>query len=75
MHDISIKYLEIDPNIRFGKPVIIGTRICVADILEMLATGMTFKDINDDFPQIDDEKIKACLKYAAHRESIWALAI
>jgi uncharacterized protein (DUF433 family) len=68
-------YLEIDPNFRFGKPVIIGTRICVTDILEMLANGMTFRDIIDDFPKLDEDKIRACLKYAAHRESIWALAI
>lgn len=32
---LSIEYLAIDPEIRFGKPHIIGTRITVEDIAVM----------------------------------------
>ena len=39
------KYIEINPNIRFGKPVIIGTRITVSDILQWLASGMSNEEI------------------------------
>ncbi|MCC6279990.1 MAG: DUF433 domain-containing protein, partial [Saprospiraceae bacterium] len=35
-------YININPNIRFGKPCISGTRIAVQDILEWLASGMSF---------------------------------
>lgn len=69
------KYIEIDSNVRFGKPVILGTRISVADILEMLANGMTFKEIIEDFPQINETQILACLKYASDKERKLAVAV
>jgi len=62
------QFIEINPNIRFGKPCIKGTRITVQDILEMLAGGMSFEDILIDFPQLDMEKIRAALAFAASRE-------
>jgi len=47
--------ISIDPNIRFGKPVITGTRISVFDILGWLASGMTPEEIIKDFPQLSRE--------------------
>jgi len=37
---ILSKYIEINANKRFGKPILIGTRISVADVLNWLANGM-----------------------------------
>ena len=62
------KYISIDPNIRFGKPCITGTRISVYDVLSWLANGMTTKEIQEDFPELSNEQIQACLAYAADRE-------
>ena len=45
-----IKHIVIDPDIRFGKPCIKGTRIAVVDILQWLASGMTITEILEDFP-------------------------
>ncbi|GGF38580.1 DUF433 domain-containing protein [Echinicola rosea] len=61
-------YITIDPNIRFGKPVIKGSRIAVYDVLSWLANGMTYEEIMEDFPEISKEHIQACLAYAADRE-------
>ena len=61
-------YIIIDPNIRSGKPIIRGMRITVYDILEMLSDGMQFSEVMDDFPQINEEDIYACLAYAADKE-------
>uniref|UniRef100_UPI0037432C73 DUF433 domain-containing protein n=1 Tax=Echinicola shivajiensis TaxID=1035916 RepID=UPI0037432C73 len=61
-------YITIDPNIRFGKPVIKGSRIAVYDVLSWLANGMTYDEILEDFPEIKKEQIQACLAYAADRE-------
>jgi uncharacterized protein (DUF433 family) len=60
--------IEIVPGKRFGKPCITGTRISVYDVLNWLANGMTSKDIIKDFPELDEEKINACLAYAADLE-------
>lgn len=62
------KYIEINAELRFGKPIIIGTRISVYDILNWLANGMTFEEIIHDFPELTDEHIKAALAYAADKE-------
>lgn len=62
--------ISIDPDIRFGKPVIAGTRICVSDILSWLSTGMSFEDIIEDFPELKNEHILAALAFAANRENI-----
>jgi len=62
--------ITIDPNIRFGKPCIKGTRISVYDVLNWLANGMTHEAIHDDFPDVTEESIRACLQYAADRERI-----
>lgn len=62
--------ITIDPEIRFGKPCIKGTRIAVADILGWLAAGMSYEEIIEDFPQINREHILAVLAFAAERENI-----
>lgn len=56
--------ISIDPNIRFGKPVITGTRISVFDILGWLASGMTIEEIIIDFPQLSKEQILACTTFS-----------
>ncbi|MCW7553239.1 DUF433 domain-containing protein [Endozoicomonas gorgoniicola] len=58
-------YIEIDPGKRFGKPCIKGTRIAVADVLEMLASGMSEKEILQDHPNLSKEQIRAALLYAS----------
>lgn len=62
------KHISIDANIRFGRPIITGTRISVYDVLSWFANGMTFSDIIEDFPELTEEQIKACLAYAADKE-------
>ena len=63
-----IDKITIDPNIRFGKPCIKGTRITVYDVLGWLASGMTYDQIIQDYPELSLEDIKACLAFAADRE-------
>ena len=64
------QYISINPDIRFGKPCITGTRIAVGDILSWLASDMTFKEILDDYPSLKKEHIKAALMFAANREAM-----
>ena len=62
-------YISIDPNIRFGKPCIKGTRIAVVDILQWLASGMTNAEILEDYPHLQENHILAALAFAANREA------
>jgi uncharacterized protein (DUF433 family) len=54
--------ITINPNIRFGKPCIIGTRIAVQDILGWLAAGMNVQEICEDFPELTEASIQAALE-------------
>jgi uncharacterized protein (DUF433 family) len=67
-------YIEINSEKRFGKPIIKGTRISVADVLNWLANGMTHNEIIHDFPELDEQKISACLYFAASREGHLGIA-
>ncbi len=60
--------IVIDANIRFGRPCIKGTRISVSDVLGWLAIGMSYEEIINDFPELKQEHIRACLQYAADKE-------
>ena len=56
-------YIEVNPDVRFGKPVLKGTRITVYDVLQWFASGMNHAQIIDDFPQLNEDHILACLNY------------
>jgi uncharacterized protein (DUF433 family) len=60
--------ITIEPGKRSGKPCIRGLRITVTDVLEYLASGMSFDEILSDFPDLTAEDIRACLAFAADRE-------
>ena len=48
------KYIIIDPNIRFGKPTIKGTRITVYDVLNWFSQGMSMEEVLSDFPELTE---------------------
>ncbi len=54
-----------DPNILNSKPVIKGTRISVALILQNIASGMSKEDILRGYPTITREGLDAALDFAA----------
>ena len=60
--------ISTDPEVRSGKPIFVGTRITVVDVLEYLAAGMTPAEIVDDFPTLRLEHVSAALEFAAVRE-------
>jgi uncharacterized protein (DUF433 family) len=60
--------IVIEPQIRFGKPCVRGTRVTVGDVLTYLASGMSEDEILTDFPYLEREDIRACLAFAAERE-------
>lgn len=60
--------IVVEPGIRSGKPIIRGTRITVYDVLSYLASGMSHKEIIEEFPPLTEEDILACLSFAADRE-------
>ena len=62
------EYIQIDANVRFGKPCIKGSRISAYDVLGWLASGMSMEEILSDFPQLTKDQILACLAFSADKE-------
>lgn len=60
--------ITIESGKRGGQPCIRNMRITVYDILKMLASGMSEKDILSDFPELTKKDIRAALAYASERE-------
>ena len=56
--------ITVNPKVRFGKPVIAGTRVPVDLILGKLAGGMTYETVIAEY-EITREDILAVLDYAA----------
>lgn len=56
--------ISVDEKIRFGKPVISGTRVPVDLIVGKLAGGMTYEEVMAEY-EITREDILAVLDYAA----------
>jgi uncharacterized protein (DUF433 family) len=65
--DNLLNRITYNPGIFGGKPIIRGMRFRVTDMLELLASGMSSKEILDDFPYLEAEDIQACLFYAAQK--------
>lgn len=57
--------IVVDEKVRFGKPVIEGTRVPVALVLGKLAGGMTAQAVAEEYGLTRDD-VLAALAYAAH---------
>ena len=63
----EIDRVEVDPDIMAGKPVVKGTRIPVYVVLEMFEDGNSIQDILEAYPDLEEEDVRACLRYATKR--------
>ena len=59
--------IVVDPAVLVGKPVIKGTRIPVSLILNLVAHGVSFDEIIEDYPTLTNDDIREAILYAASR--------
>ena len=57
--------ITMDPDVRFGKPCIAGTRVDVATVVGAVAAGESFKTIEAEY-SLTQEQVQAALRYASH---------
>lgn len=58
--------ITTNPKIRFGKPCIRGTRVAVADVLNLLATGYSVDEIPSQYPGITKKDVIAAIEFAGN---------
>jgi uncharacterized protein (DUF433 family) len=61
---ISMDRIELNPRVCNGRPVIKGTRIPVAVILDYIAEGESWDTLLAGYPELKKEDIQAALIYA-----------
>lgn len=50
-----------------GRPCIRGMRIRVTDVLDLLASGLSTKEVLEELPDLEPEDITAVLRFAARK--------
>jgi uncharacterized protein (DUF433 family) len=58
-------YIEVNPKIMMGKPIIKGTRITVEQILETLSESNSLDEVLLAHPHLNIEQVHAALSFAA----------
>lgn len=64
--------IGIDPEIRFGRACLLGTRISVNDVRGWLGNGMSVANILSDFPELTAAHIEAAQAYLADHAQPYA---
>lgn len=57
--------ITLNPLVMGGRPCIRGMRITVGNIIGLLAAGHSIAEILDEFPELEEEDIRASLSYAS----------
>ncbi|HEX9735098.1 MAG TPA: DUF433 domain-containing protein [Thermoanaerobaculia bacterium] len=59
--------ITVDPEQCGGRPCIRGMRIRVVDVLDLLANGLSHQQVLDELPDLTEDDILACLRFARQR--------
>lgn len=62
---MSLQRITLNPNVCFGKPTVRNLRYPVEMLLDLMAAGMTQEEILEDYPDLEQEDLQACLMFAA----------
>ena len=59
-----LKRITARPDVFNGKPIIRDMRISVELVLSLLSQGASHEELKDDYPDLEEEDILACIAYA-----------
>jgi uncharacterized protein (DUF433 family) len=52
--------ITVSPGVQFGKPCVVGTRITVQSVLELVRDGVASDEIvRADYPDLSEEDVRA----------------
>ena len=73
MKNPHLERITVNPEICHGKPTIRNKRYTVELILDLLSAGSTHTEILEDYPNLEEEDILACLAYANKINEVFEL--
>jgi uncharacterized protein (DUF433 family) len=60
-----LERISVDPAVCGGRPCIRGHRIWVSLILGLLAGGASVEEVLDEYPQLDEADVRACIAHGS----------
>ena len=74
MSDLSDR-ITLEPGKCGGKPCIRGMRIRVVDVLDLLSQGLSYSEILEELPDLEEADIRASILYARNRMDHTIIAV
>lgn len=65
----TLDRITVNPEQCGGRPCIRNMRIRVSDVIDLIANGLTVKEVLDEMPDLENEDIRQALSYASARIS------
>ena len=62
---MGVERITVDPHVMQGKACVRGMRITVSLVVNLVANGMSNAAIIEEYPDLVEEDIRECLRYAA----------
>ena len=62
--ELRNRFLEVNPKIRGGEPVIRGTRVPIRGLAKQVEAGETLEVLREDYPNIPDEAFEFAVLWA-----------
>ena len=74
---LGFERITFDPNVMSGRACIRDMRITVSLIVNLVANGMSFAEIIETYPYLEEEDIRQALQYVAWlaEETVEPLAV
>lgn len=69
----TVKWIVSDPEHLGGALRVRGTRISLAQLLELLASGMSINGIVKEYPSLSEDAIRGALTELAHSDLLTAV--
>ena len=63
MDNLIISRITLNQEVCKGKPTIRNMRFTVTQMLELVASGMSFEEILEDYSFLEGEDIMACINH------------
>jgi uncharacterized protein (DUF433 family) len=65
MSILGFERISFDPEVMGGRACIRDVRVSVALVVNLVATGMTTKEIIEAYPYLEPDDVRQALQYAA----------
>lgn len=62
---MQLDRITVNPTVMGGKPCVRNMRITVSLVINLVASGMSHREIMDEYPDLEEEDIRQCLYYGS----------